>query len=46
MPRVDWRFLVLVLTRAAVWWTFTLTRGCGDRPRPLEWVPTEQQPIP
>jgi hypothetical protein len=46
--RVDWRFLVVLLTLATVRWALTLARGCdGGKPRPLELVLTEQQrPIP
>jgi hypothetical protein len=42
VPRVDWRFVVLLLTLAAAWWTFTLLRGC-ERTRLPEWPPAEQR---
>jgi hypothetical protein len=40
--RVDRRFLVFVLVLSAVWWFFTLARGCQvGRPRPAL-IPPEQ----
>jgi hypothetical protein len=44
MPRVDWRFLAVLLALAAAWWALTLLRGCdGGKPRPAELVPPEQR---
>jgi hypothetical protein len=43
--KVDRRFLALVL--AAVWWAFTLARGCqGGRPRPAELIPATAKSLP
>jgi hypothetical protein len=40
MRGFDRRFLVLLLVLSAVWWTFTLARGCqGGKPRPAELIP-------
>ena len=42
--RVDRRFLALVLVLSAVWWFFTLARGCqGGRPRPAELIAGEHR---
>jgi hypothetical protein len=42
--RVDRRFLVFVLVLSAVWWFFTLARGCQvGRPRPAELIPAERR---
>jgi hypothetical protein len=41
--KADRRFLVFVLALSAVWWFFTLARGCQvARPRPAELIPPEQ----
>jgi hypothetical protein len=38
MTRPDWRAVALVLVLSAVWWFFTLARGCGPS-RPTEITP-------
>jgi hypothetical protein len=38
--KVDRRLFALVLVVSAVWWFFTLARGCQvGRPRPAELIP-------
>jgi hypothetical protein len=40
MRQVDRRFLVLLVVLSALWWAFTLAKGCqGGKPRPLDVVP-------
>jgi hypothetical protein len=41
--KVDRRLLALVLALSAVWWFFTLTRGCQvGRPWPAALIPPAQ----
>jgi hypothetical protein len=41
MPRVDWRFLAVLLALAVAWWTLTLVRGCdGGKPSVADLIAT------